>query len=68
VNYKKNNVAPNKLIAVGRSSYQPIAENETTENRSKNKRTRIIILPNIDNFFALMSKGNDKFAGNSVLD
>lgn len=56
---KKYNVAPEKLIAAGRSSYQPIAENDSRENRSKNRRTRIIILPNINKFFALMSEGDE---------
>ena len=50
----KYNVAPEKLIASGRSSYDPIAENDTRDNRSKNRRTRIVILPNINKFFALM--------------
>ena len=47
-------VAPEKLIASGRSSYQPLVDNDTRDNRSKNRRTRIILLPNIDKFFALM--------------
>ncbi len=50
----KYNVDPTKLIASGRSSYQPLVENNTSENRSKNRRTRIILMPNIDKFFALM--------------
>ena len=49
------NVAPEKLIASGRSSYQPLVDNDTKENRAKNRRTRIVILPNINKFFALMS-------------
>lgn len=48
-------VAPEKLIASGRSSYQPLVSNETKEDRAKNRRTRIVILPNIDKFFALMA-------------
>ena len=48
-------VAPEKMIASGRSSYLPVAENDTKENMSKNRRTRIVILPNIDKFFALMA-------------
>lgn len=48
-------VAPEKLIASGRSSFQPITNNETSENRAKNRRTRIVILPNINKFFALMA-------------
>ena len=51
----KYNVAPEKLIASGRSSYQPLADNSTREGRAANRRTRIIILPNIDKFFALMA-------------
>lgn len=49
------NVAPEKLIASGRSSYQPLVSNDSKEDRSKNRRTRIVILPNIDKFFALMA-------------
>ncbi|WP_066218371.1 OmpA/MotB family protein [Formosa haliotis] len=49
------NVAPEKMIAAGRSSYHPLAENDSNENRAKNRRTRIVILPNINKFFALMS-------------
>jgi len=54
----KFNVTPEQLIASGRSSFQPITENETREGRSRNRRTRIILMPNIDKFFALMSAGN----------
>ena len=48
-------VAPEKLIAAGRSSYLPISENESKEGRSKNRRTRNVILPNLDKFLALLS-------------
>lgn len=48
------NVAPEKLIAAGRSSYQPLADNDTAENRAKNRRTRIVIIPNLDKFLALL--------------
>lgn len=51
-------VAPEKLIASGRSSFQPIAENDTNDNRAKNRRTRIVILPNLDKFFALMGSND----------
>lgn len=52
---KSYNVDPAKLIASGRSSYQPITDNDSKESRSRNRRTRIVILPNINKFFALMS-------------
>ncbi|RLJ65598.1 chemotaxis protein MotB [Lacinutrix venerupis] len=48
-------VAPEKLIASGRSSYQPLTDNDTREGRSRNRRTRIVLLPNIDKFFAMMA-------------
>jgi chemotaxis protein MotB len=51
----KFNVAPEKLIASGRSSFQPLTDNESREGRSTNRRTRIILLPNINKFFALMA-------------
>ena len=49
------NVSPEKLIASGRSSYLPLFENDSRDNRAKNRRTRIVILPNINKFFALMA-------------
>ncbi|MCB4799828.1 OmpA/MotB family protein [Neotamlana laminarinivorans] len=63
----KYNVSPEKMIASGRSSYQPIASNDNAEDRAKNRRTRIIILPNIDKFFALMAENNNSLAEN-ILD
>lgn len=47
-------VAPEKLIAAGRSSYQPLTDNDTAENRARNRRTRIVIIPNLDKFLALL--------------
>ena len=52
---KKFKVDPARLIASGRSSFQPLVANDSRENRSKNRRTRIVIMPNIDKFFALMA-------------
>ena len=65
---EKYNVAPEKLIAAGRSSYQPIVANDSKENRAKNRRTKIIILPNIDKFFALMSANDTTVAESTLLD
>src|SRR5690606_3819745 len=52
------NVAPEKLIAAGRSSYHPLTENDSAENRAKNRRTRIVILPNLDKFLAMLDSEN----------
>ncbi len=50
----KYNVAPEKMIAAGRSSYVPLVENDNKDNMAKNRRTRIVIIPDLDKFFALM--------------
>lgn len=50
----KYNVAPEKLIAAGRSSYSPLVDNTSKENMAQNRRTRIVIIPNLDKFFALL--------------
>ncbi|MCZ8227763.1 OmpA family protein [Flavobacterium sp.] len=49
-------VKPAQLIAAGRSSYVPLVENDTPENRSKNRRTRIVVLPKIDQFYDMIEK------------
>ncbi len=51
-------VDPAKLIASGRSSYKPLVENDTQENMAINRRTRIVLLPNMDKFFALLTASN----------
>ncbi len=50
----KYGVKPGKKSAAGRSSYVPIAENDTPENKAKNRRTKIIIMPKIGQFFDLL--------------
>ncbi|MCG9972408.1 OmpA/MotB family protein [Christiangramia crocea] len=50
----KYEVDPSKLIAAGRSSYQPLVDNTNKENMAKNRRTRIVIIPNLDKFFAML--------------
>ena len=51
---KEYGVDPSQLIASGRSSYLPLVENDSKENMAMNRRTKIIILPNLDKFFALL--------------
>lgn len=50
----KYGVDGKQLIASGRSSYMPLDDNETAEGREKNRRTRILILPNLDKFLAML--------------
>lgn len=49
-------VNPGRLIAAGRSSYVPLVDNDTAENRAINRRTRIVVLPKIDQFYDLVEK------------
>ncbi len=48
-------VSPVKLIASGRSSYAPIADNSTVEGRAQNRRTEIILEPKLDELMQLMN-------------
>ena len=50
----KYDVAPEKLIAAGRASYIPLVENDSKENMAKNRRTRIVLIPDMDKFFAMI--------------
>lgn len=47
-------VKPEQLIASGRSHYVPLTDNDTAENRAKNRRTRIVVLPKIDQFYDMI--------------
>ena len=49
-------VNPKQLIPAGRSSFIPLVGNDTAENRAKNRRTRIIIMPKIDQFYDMLEK------------
>lgn len=51
---KKYAIKSNRLIAAGRGSSMPLADNVIKKNRARNRRTRIVILPNLDKFFAML--------------
>lgn len=50
-------VAPERMTAAGRSYYIPVATNDTEAGRAENRRTRIIVLPKLDQFFSLVEEG-----------
>lgn len=52
----KYGVKPQRLIAAGRSQYVPLVANDTKENKSKNRRTKIIIMPRLNQFFDLLEE------------
>ena len=50
-------VSPSRMTAAGRSYFIPVADNDTASNRAKNRRTRIVVLPKLDQFYDLIVKG-----------
>ena len=50
-------VAPERMTAGGRSQYIPKASNETAETRAENRRTRIVVLPKLDQFYSMIEEG-----------
>lgn len=51
---KEYGLDPKKMSASGRGEYNPVVENSTAENKAANRRTRIVILPQLDQFFKLL--------------
>jgi chemotaxis protein MotB len=49
-------VNPKQLIAAGRGEFIPLVENNSVTNRAINRRTRIVILPKIDEFYEMIEK------------
>jgi chemotaxis protein MotB len=49
-------ISPARMIAAGRGEYIPVAGNETAEGRAANRRTRIIILPKLEEFFGIIEQ------------
>lgn len=53
---EKFGVDPSRLSAAGRGEYRPIADNTTESGRQRNRRTEIIITPNLDQFMELVGQ------------
>jgi len=51
---KEYGLDPMKMAAAGRGEYHPVADNATPEGKALNRRTRIVILPKLDQFFQLL--------------
>lgn len=45
---------PKRMIAAGKSEFVPVTSNDTEEGKAANRRTRIVILPQLDQFFKLL--------------
>lgn len=53
---KQDGVDPHRIIASGRSEYYPVATNSTAEGRASNRRTEIILSPDLTNLFKLINQ------------
>ena len=49
-------VNPSRMTAGGRGEYNPLADNATSEGRTRNRRTQIIITPQLDQFMDLIDQ------------
>ena len=50
-------VSPARMTAGGRGEYVPIASNDTRDGKAKNRRTRIAVLPKLDQFYSMIEEG-----------
>jgi len=50
-------IAPERMTAAGSGEYVPVASNDTREGRAANRRTRIVVLPKLDQFNKLIEEG-----------
>lgn len=53
---KQYGLDPAKMAAAGRGEYKPLLDNTSKDGRAANRRTRILILPQLDQFFKLLEK------------
>ena len=51
---KEYGLDPSKIAAAGRGEYKPVTDNSSAEGKAANRRTRIVILPQLDQFFKLL--------------
>lgn len=54
---KDFNVDPARMTAAARSYYVPLVGNDTAGDRAKNRRTRIVVLPKLDQFYSMIEEG-----------
>lgn len=53
---KQYGIPPAHMTAAGRSEFVPVTTNDTKEGKAANRRTRIVILPQLDQFFNLLER------------
>ena len=53
-------VDPKRMTAAGKSYYMPVDSNETADGRARNRRTRIVVLPKLDQFYGMIQEGMEE--------
>jgi len=53
---KNAELNPSRITAAGRGEFSPIASNKTTEGRAKNRRTEIILMPDLNKLYKIISE------------
>ena len=53
----EHGIAAERMTAAGRGEYIPVASNDTREGRAANRRTRIVVLPKLDEFNKMIEEG-----------
>ena len=54
------NVDPSRMTAAGRSEYVPVDSNSSSDGKAANRRTRIVVLPKLDQFYGMIEEGMKK--------
>jgi len=50
----KAGMVPNQVTASGKGEFSPVATNDNAQNKQKNRRTEIIVTPNLDQLFKIL--------------
>ncbi len=53
-------IDPKRMTVAGKGEYAPVADNSEAEGRAQNRRTRIVILPKLDEFYTLIEEGMEE--------
>jgi len=50
----KAGVSSRQIVAAGKGEFSPLVSNDSPENKQKNRRTEIILTPNLDELFRIL--------------
>lgn len=53
-------IDPKRMTVAGKGEHAPVADNSEAEGRAQNRRTRIVILPKLDEFYTLIEEGMEE--------